>query len=561
MDSVVTKPWHSANFCNLAGALRWQAERQPGTTAVHHADFRYYGPQRYTSYNYLELNELTDAYARGLAEHGFRSDDRVVLMAEPDFPSLALFYALLKVGAIPVLVDPGQPVKTIGHCIRDAAPQAFIGSARSNLQRLLRGWGRETLERSVSTGRGIPGAAIALADVHKTGKTHTREVFRNSRPEDVAAIFYTAGRQGDPRGVIYRQRHFSAQVDALREAFGIAHGEVSLSTHPVQRLLDPALGVTTVIPKVDANKPDDSALRRMLDAVEQFRVNNIFLSPGMFEALSIYGEKQGTRLQIVRRIITSGATPGMEAIARVEKILHDEARIHVSYGSVECFPVSSITNHAVDSELVEMMECGEGVCVGEIVAPNRVKIIAPSAHPFGHIDEVTELPPGMAGEIVVCSPACSDSYWRDEDSGRMANMTDDAGQLWHRMGDFGSLDGMGRLWFCGRVTEAIDTGEEVLYPDQAEAIFNQHPDASRTALVGVGEPGRQMPVLCVELRHKLKPVDMERVHFDLLQLAQSFGMTRSVRTVMFHPGFPLDPRNPAAIQRNALAKWAARKVN
>lgn len=128
------------------------------------------------------------------------------------------------------------------------------------------------------------------------------------------------------------------------------------------------------------------------------------------------------------------------------------------------------------------------------------------------------------------------------------------------MGDVGSLDGKGRLWFCGRVSQRIDTGQESLYPDQAEALFNQHPDARHTALVGVGPAGKQMPVLCIELRHKLRPADVERVHFDLLQLAQSCSLTRSVRTVLFHPGFPVDPANSAAIPRAELAEWASGKV-
>ncbi|MDX1556668.1 MAG: AMP-binding protein, partial [Xanthomonadales bacterium] len=414
---------------------------------------------------------------------------------------------------------------------------------------------------AISTGRGIPGVAIGLKDLYKLGNNDSREVFHHSRPDDVAAIVYTSGRSGNPRGVVYRQKHFSAQVDAFREGFEINHGEVSFSANPMFSILDAALGLTTVIARVDPSSPDERAMKRMLDAVEQYRVNNIFLPPSILEALSFYVEKNDIKLPIVRRIITFGASPRLEVLARLEKALHDEARIRVPYGSAECFPVSVVTNHEVDRTLVEMMECGEGVCVGKLVDPNEVKIVAPSEHPFGSLDEVTELPPGMPGEILVSSPACTDSYWRNEEAGQFTKIPDDDGRLWHRMGDIGSLDGMDRLWFCGPISQRIDTGEEVLYPDQAEGIFNQHPDALRTALVGVGEPGKQLPVLCVELRHKLRPADVERVHFDLLQLAQSFSLTRSVRTVMFHPGFPLDPRNPSAIRRDVLARWAARKTD
>ena len=134
------------------------------------------------------------------------------------------------------------------------------------------------------------------------------------------------------------------------------------------------------------------------------------------------------------------------------------------------------------------------------------------------------------------------------------------GRTWHRMGDVGILDGLGRLWYCGRVSQRVETGQETLFADQCEAIFNQHPDLRRSALVGVGPRGRQTPVLCIEVRNKLSPVDTERVHFDLLQLAQAHAITRSIRTVMFHPGFPVDIRHNSKIRREELAEWAAQKM-
>jgi acyl-CoA synthetase (AMP-forming)/AMP-acid ligase II len=111
------------------------------------------------------------------------------------------------------------------------------------------------------------------------------------------------------------------------------------------------------------------------------------------------------------------------------------------------------------------------------------------------------------------------------------------------------------------VAQRVDTGQETLFPEQCEAIFNQHPDLARSALVGVGPRGRQIPVLCIQLRGKLSPVDTERVHFDLLQLAQAHAITRSIRTVLFHPGMPVDAGRGSSIRRQELAEWAAEKIN
>jgi acyl-coenzyme A synthetase/AMP-(fatty) acid ligase len=100
----------------------------------------------------------------------------------------------------------------------------------------------------------------------------------------------------------------------------------------------------------------------------------------------------------------------------------------------------------------------------------------------------------------------------------------------------------------------------VLFADQCEAIFNQHPDLVRSAVVGVGEKGAQIPVLCIEVKGKLAPVDKERVHYDLLQLAQAFDLTKSIRTVLFHPGFPVDIRHNSKIGREELADWATKEM-
>jgi len=166
----------------------------------------------------------------------------------------------------------------------------------------------------------------------------------------------------------------------------------------------------------------------------------------------------------------------------------------------------------------------------------------------------------MPGEIVVTGPSCTESYWQRENATDMAKMVDDLGHTWHRMGDVGVMDGQGRLWYCGRVSQRVDTGKDVLFPDQCEAIFNQHPDLVRSAVVGAGDRGRQTPVLCIEVKGKLSPVDTERVHFDLLQLAQAHSITREIRTVLFHPGFPVDIRHNSKIRREELAEWATKQM-
>ena len=128
------------------------------------------------------------------------------------------------------------------------------------------------------------------------------------------------------------------------------------------------------------------------------------------------------------------------------------------------------------------------------------------------------------------------------------------------MGDLGYFDETGRLWFCGRKAHRVQTAQGVLFTVPCEAVFNTHPRVFRTALVGVGGEGRKTPVLCAELERGVRRRDREGIRLELLEIGARFEHTRTIREVLFHPGFPVDIRHNAKIGRAALARWAATRV-
>ncbi len=128
------------------------------------------------------------------------------------------------------------------------------------------------------------------------------------------------------------------------------------------------------------------------------------------------------------------------------------------------------------------------------------------------------------------------------------------------MGDLGYFDEQGRLWFCGRKSQRVRTANGTLFTVPCESVFNTHPRVFRTALVGVGETGKQLPVLCVELEKGTGRSEHDRIRAELLDLGAGFDHTNAIRTVLFHPAFPVDIRHNAQIGRGALAAWAAPRV-
>ena len=547
-------------FSNVASALSLQAKRQPNVIAIHYPVSSTFRKHRYASCSYRELNDLSDCYARGLHDYGIGPGTRTALMLTPGLNFFAVFFALFKAGAVPVLIDPGIGMKPLKQCLDEAEPKAFIGVTRAHFARKILGWAKESCELLVNAGPSLGLGGISLKKLKEMGERSSIEIPHAVKPDDMAAILFTSGSTGVPKGVVYRHRHFNAQVAMLKNAFNIEPGEVSLPTFPPFALFDPALGMTTIVPDMDPTRPAEADPVKLIQAINQFKVTNIFGSPALLNTLSRYCVDNQIRLESVTRVISAGAAVPIRTIRRMQRSVYRDAEIHTPYGATECLPVSSISASQFDDALVDRIESGDGVCVGQPIEPNQVRIIKISEMAFNDISETTEMPLGMPGEIVVTGPSCTDSYWKRDSDTLMSKFTDDDGRTWHRMGDVGIMDGHGRLWYCGRVSQRGETGQEILFADQCEAIFNQHPDLARSAVVGVGTRGRQTPVLCIEVIGKLSPVDTERVHFDLLQLAQAHSITKSIRTVLFHPGFPVDIRHNSKIGREELAEWAAKKM-
>ncbi|MNT49459.1 peptide synthase [compost metagenome] len=122
------------------------------------------------------------------------------------------------------------------------------------------------------------------------------------------------------------------------------------------------------------------------------------------------------------------------------------------------------------------------------------------------------------------------------------------------MGDVGYFDAQGRLWFCGRKTHRVETAHGPLYTEQVEPVFNTVAGVARTALVGVGAAGAQVPVLCVELQRGQSDSPALREALHATAAARLPEMT--LEHVLMHPAFPVDIRHNAKIGREKLAVWA-----
>ena len=549
----------TAESCNIASALVSQAAQQGDNIAIHYPVGKHGGRITYESVSYHALNELSDDYAHGLVEYGIGRGTRTALMLTPGLDFFAMFFALFKAGAVPVLIDPGIGIKPLKTCLAEAQPEAFIGVTKAQIARKILGWAPAV--KLVTSGPKLGWGGLSTRQLRKLGQRTSGPALARTQPDEMAALLFTSGSTGIPKGVVYRHRHFIAQVEMLRSAFDIRPGEVDLPTFPPFALFDPAMGMTTVVPLMDPTRPAKVEPKLLVQTIERFDVTNIFGSPALLNVLGRHTESENIQIASVRRVISAGAAMPIATIRRLQKTLSPDAEVFTPYGATECLPVASVSGSELNTEVEQRTATGEGTCIGRPVAPNNVKIIPVIDTAIESFDQTVELPVGITGEIVVHGPTSTDSYWQRQEQTSLAKVVDTHGSIWHRMGDAGYFDPEGRLWYCGRKSQRVVNQHTTMFADQIEAIFNVHPEVARTALVGIGPHAQQSPVLCVELLNKVGKHRRERIRTDLSQLARNHVMTKSIQQILFHKSFPVDIRHNAKIGREKLAVWAEKKLS
>ncbi len=545
---------------NVAAHLERRAALEPDRAALHHAPrgVNLRGPTHNITITFAQLNSDVDAIAHGLTAAGIQRGTRCALMVPPSPDFFALTFALFKVAAVPVLIDPGMGVKNLGTCLAEAEPESFIGIAKAHIARRLLGWGKKTICTTVNAGTRRLFCDTSLSELRCAGKARGSFTVPDVRADETAAILFTSGSTGVAKGAIYTHGIFAAQIEILRKTYNIEPGEIDLCTFPLFALFGPALGMTCVLPDMDPTRPAKIDPAKAVAQIRHFGVTNMFGSPAVIRRM---GEATITApLASLKRAISAGAPASAHDLERFSKLLPDSVQVFTPYGATESLPVANMGSREILTETRALTEQGQGVCVGRPVEGMHVRVIAITDEPIAEWDESLCLPAGEVGEFVVRGPVVTTAYYNRPEATKLAKILDaKTGETLHRMGDVGYLDERGRLWFCGRKSHRVVTPQGTLFTDRIEPIFNTlRPFVVRTALVGVRRDGVVHPVLCVE--RGTKHETWERVEIMLCKLGQRFDHTRTINTFLEHPAFPVDIRHNSKIFREKLAVWADRTL-
>ncbi len=547
---------------NIAAALTTMATSMPDEVAIYYPKGRAPdGTWRYETTTYAELDRESDRIACGLHAVGIGPGTRAVLMVKPSMEFFALTFALFKAAVIPVMVDPGMGIKNLKTCLIEAEPQAFIGIPKAHIARLVLGWGRGTVEHTVTVGRRFLWGGHTLKRLSALGEEGLDQwQAPGVQPDDTAAILFTSGSTGVPKGAVYSHGNFSAQVEMIRDTYDIQPGEKDLPTFPLFALFDPALGMSTVLPDMDFANPGKANPRNLVEPVAQFEITNMFGSPAVMRNLGLYGEEHGTKLPSLKRMISAGAPVPAATLAKVSEMLSDKAQIFTPYGATESLPVASIGSKEILEETSAATDRGDGVCVGQPVDGVEVQVISITDDPIAEWSDDLVVDAGTIGEFVIKGPQVTQSYYNRPSATKGAKILD-GDRARHRMGDLGYVDEEGRLWFCGRKSHRVILNDDTtMFTIRCEAPFNTHPRVFRTALVGVKRAGTVEPVLCVELEARHQGAPRDELRDELREIADRFDHTRAIKTYLFHDGFPVDIRHNSKIFREELTTWATQQL-
>ncbi|MFO0424095.1 MAG: alpha/beta fold hydrolase, partial [Planctomycetia bacterium] len=372
----------SSSASGLYGALQSAATALPWVSAVTKVSFpRGSDRPRYDAIDFAALAARINAYERGLAAAGLRAAERVIMLVTPGADFLALSYAVMGRGAVPVFIDPGMGVEAVVACIKEAEPSGFIGVPKAHLLRLKAADLFRSLRFSVVAGRLPLFGAKRLRDLLVSTGAAPPPVSRQA--DDPALVAFTSGGTGRPKGVIFTNRMLSEQLAVFRNQFGFRGGEQDLPLLPVFSLFTSALGVGSIFPPLDPARPLALVPQQIIRVMRDLGNQTSFGSPTLWTKIAEYCRQTGTSLPHLRRVFMAGA-PVSEATLDLVRAACPQAESFTPYGATEALPVTIAAADELRQDPPVLAVTGEeGTPVGRAIDGVFLRVVEPLDGPSG----------------------------------------------------------------------------------------------------------------------------------------------------------------------------------
>jgi acyl-CoA synthetase (AMP-forming)/AMP-acid ligase II len=367
-------------------------------------------------------------------------------------------------------------------------------------------------------------------------------------PEAPALVTFTSGSTGQPKAALRTHGFLLAQHRALEASLGLQPGTRDLTTLPIFVLANLASGLTSILPDADLRSPGKIEPRPVLAQIQRHKIETTAASPAFVSRLLDECERSGLTMPSLSRISMGGA-PVFPGLLRKAKQFYPQAEITAIYGSTEAEPMAEVALSDISNQDFDGMQSGKGLLTGRPVSSISLRVIHEQwGVPISPLDarmlEQLMVKSGEPGEIVVSGGHVLPGYLNGE--GNSETKFEVEGVRWHRTGDLGYMDAVGRLWLLGRCNGKVQDARGVLYPFAVECAAMQTPAIRRAALVALD--GRR--VLAIEAGKAISPEDILR-SLSWAELDQ----------IVFLDHVPVDKRHNAKIDYVALDRKLRRLRN
>lgn len=489
---------------NLAGILRESAARHPDLIAVN------FSGQKTT---YRELEAASNKIANALKGMGVEKDDRVAIYCINSPFFVAGFFGTLKLGATVVTVSLLLHHSEVEYILRDSGAKVVIfyemfapnvAAIRENLP---------DLENLVVVGQTDQVAAKSYAEIMQTEVADPVEIDVDPE-EDVAAILYTSGTTGNPKGAMLTHRNLLSNSGSVAYSLGIGPEDILLTVLPMFHsfaltccLITPiSQGAQIVaLPNFDPSQ--------VVDTIEETGATLFFGVPSMYILMLHLPHEKVKSMETIKYALSGGAAMPEEVMAQFEKKYN--IPIYEGDGPTECSPVTSV------NPIGGIRKSG---AIGLPIRDVEMKIVDL---------EGREIPNSAIGEIVVRGPNVMKGYFRLPKETKESFFGE-----WFRTGDLGMKDDDGYFYIVDRIKDMIIVNGVNVYPRHIEEVIYKHPSVVEVAVIGVPHKrsGEAVKAFVV-----LKP-GAEVTGTEIRKFcSQNLGNFEVPRHVVFTDGLPKSP--------------------
>ena len=466
-------------------------------------------------FTYSSLINNIDKTANALIVAGVKKGDKVSICLPNTPEAVFSFYAINKIGAIANMIHPMSAENEIVHYLTVSESDIIIGldlvsnkiakaMEKTNTKKLIVVSVKESMPFFLGIGYSIkskkpdiPLTATSWKEFMAGASSVNSDNLDQVSGDDCAAILYSGGTTGKPKGIMLSNYNFNAlAVLSIEACRGLKEGMRFFAIMPIFHGFGLGVGihsalvlggVAVILPSFKA-----SEFHKLL---MKYRPNLIAAVPAIYESMIKHKDFfAGKDLSFLKVIISGGDSLSLNTKKKVDDLLKScncDSEVREGYGMTE-----SVTG----SCLLPVGISKPGSC-GFPYSEMTYRIVDPKTN--------EEVPTGEVGEITYTGPTIMIGYLNDKEETDNTIKVDEQGRRWLHTGDIGYIDEDGFVYFKQRLKRMIVSGGYNIYPQIIENVIDSHPDVLASAVVGV--PDTVMGEICkAVIEFKSQDVDKDK---------------------------------------------------